>query len=332
MTQRTYIVTGGGGFVGSALCYALNNAGHRVISIARGNYPKLIEAGVESVRADLGENIDVWQRCFVGVDGVFHTAAKVDMWGYWDDFIKANVRATENVIAACRKYGVKNLVFTSSPSVVHTGKDLIAVNESIPYSSHFSAFYPETKAMAEKIVLAASDEELHVVALRPHLIWGPNDTNLIPAITERARKGSLKRVGEGNNKVDLTFIEDCIEAHLCAMKTLEQTPEKCAGKAYFISQGEPVLLWDWINQVLKAHKLPLVTRSVSLNVAMKVAAVCEFFSRIFLRLGLLVPPRFSSFLVSEMATSHYFDISAAKNDIGYEPRYSITEAMMKTFG
>jgi nucleoside-diphosphate-sugar epimerase len=332
MTQRTYIVTGGGGFVGSSLCHSLLAEGHRVISISRGNYPKLLEAGVECVRADLGEKIGDWDRHFAGVNGVFHTAAKVDMWGYRKDFVKANVHATENVISACRKHGVKQLVFTSSPSVVHTGQDLLGVDESTPLSPHFSAFYPETKAIAEKLALAASDGELHVVALRPHLIWGPNDTNLIPAITERALKGSLKQVGEGKNIVDLTFIEDCVQAHLCAMKTLEQSPEKCSGKAYFISQGDPVLLWDWINQVLIAHNLPPVTRSVPLKIAIKVAKVCELFSRMFLACGILVPPRFSTFLVSEMATSHYFNISAAKKDLGFQPRYSIAEAMIKTFG
>lgn len=332
MTQRTYIVTGGGGFVGSSLCYSLRADGHRVISISRGNYPKLIEAGIECIRADLGENPERWEGVFLGADGVFHTAAKVDMWGFRDDFIKANVRATENVIKACRKHGVKNLVFTSSPSVVHTGRDLIHVNESVPLSTHFSAYYPETKALAETLALAASDGRLHVVALRPHLIWGPNDTNLIPAITQRASKGSLKQVGDGSNRVDLTFIDDCVLAHRCAMSTLEQTPEKCTGKAYFISQGDPVLLWEWINQILKFHNLPPVTRAVPVNLAMTVARICEFFSQIFLKCGVVIPPRFSTFLVSEMATSHYFDISAAKNDLGFQPQYSIADAMSKTFG
>lgn len=332
MGSRKYIVTGGGGFVGKALCKSLRLEGHHVISISRGHYPELAELGVTCVRADLGEGYEGWCSVFEGVDGVFHTAAKVDMWGKREAFVQANVIATRNVVAACKAYKVPSLVFTSSPSVVHTGRDLINVNESIPRATHFSAFYPETKAIAEQEVLSAANEALRVTALRPHLIWGPNDTNLIPAVLTRARAGALKRVGDGSNVVDLTFISDCVNAHLCAMRTLESAPERCSGKAYFISQGDPVPLWRWIDDILTVHGLPKVKSSVSLPLALKVAAVCETLSRILLRFGIIYPPRFSSFLVTEMATSHYFDISAAKRDLGYSPSCSIAEAMEKTFG
>jgi nucleoside-diphosphate-sugar epimerase len=253
------------------------------------------------------------------------------MWGKREAFVQANVLATRNVIAACRQFGVPNVVFTSSPSVVHTGRDLINVDESIPLANHFSAFYPETKAMAESEILAEGGDTLKVTALRPHLIWGPNDTNLIPAVLTRARSGALKRVGDGTNLVDLTFIDDCVNAHLCAMRTLETSPERCNGKAYFISQGDPVSLWGWIDEILTVHGLPKVTKSVSLPLALKVAAVCEAISRVLLKLGIEYPPRFSSFLVTEMATSHYFDISAARRDLGYSPSCTIAEAMKRTF-
>lgn len=189
---KTYVVTGGGGFVGHALCRALRREGHAVIALARGSYPELTALGVRSVRVDIGKERDAagatWWELFQGVAGVFHTAAKVDMWGRYEDFFATNVQGTRNVIAACQRAGVPSLVFTSSPSVVHDGSDLRGVDESYPYPQHFDAFYPQTKAHAEREVCAASGVQgVHTVSLRPHLIWGPEDTNLIPTVVARAR-------------------------------------------------------------------------------------------------------------------------------------------------
>jgi nucleoside-diphosphate-sugar epimerase len=329
---RRYAVTGGGGFVGKALCTALRVSGYEVISLSRKAYPDLVAAGVESAQVDISAPSESWAHLLVGCEGVFHTAAKVDMWGRYRDFFKTNVLGTKNVIEACRRAGVKNLVFTSSPSVIHTGKDLLGVNESVAYPEHFHAFYPQTKAQAEREVLAANGVGgLHTVALRPHLIWGPNDTNLIPTIVERARAGKLTRIGDGTNKVDLTFIEDCVQAHLAAMRTLESDPARAAGKAYFISQGEPVNMWQWIDQVLVAHNLPPVKRTISLSVAQSLALVFEGMAKALQLIGIQAKPLLTRFLVSEMATSHYFDISAARRDLGYSPAFTIDRAMAKTF-
>jgi nucleoside-diphosphate-sugar epimerase len=332
MSTKRYVITGGGGFVGKALGKALRAEGHSVVALARSAYPELATFGIESARVDISSDPKTWQSLLEGADGVFHTAAKVDMWGAYDDFFQVNVVGTGNVIAACRATGVRNLVFTSSPSVIHDGNDLRGVDESYPYPKHFDAFYPQTKAQAEQEVLAANNgETLRTVSLRPHLIWGPDDTNLIPTILERARAGRLTRIGKGENRVDVTFIDDCVQAHIVAMRALEEDKKQAHGKAYFITQGEPVKMWAWIDEVLAAHALPPLSKSISTKVAMGVAYVMETISKALLVCGVNKPPLLTRFLVSEMATDHYFSIEAAARDLGYTPRHTMKEAMGKTF-
>jgi len=327
-----YAVIGGGGFVGSALATALSSAGHEVVCISRKAYPKLVESGIKCIQLDIGEGVDVLAGSLKGCEGVFHTAAKVDMWGRYESFFKTNVVGTRHVIEACRRAGVRNLVFTSSPSVVHDGSNLEGIDESYPYPKRYDAFYPMTKAQAEREILAANDiESLRTVSLRPHLIWGPDDTHLVPTIVDRARAGTLRRIGTGKNLVDLTFIDDCVSAHLAAMKTLEQNPERAAGKAYFISQGEPTPMWDWIDDVLKANGLPRVRRSLPTPLAMGLAHIMEAISRCMLLFGVEIKPLLTRFLVSEMSTSHYFSIANARRDLGFKPGYTIAQALARTF-
>lgn len=328
---KRYVITGGGGFVGKALGKALCAKGHEVVAIARGEYPELQDFGISSAVVDITSPVERWRDIFKGFDGVFHTAAKVDMWGRREDFFKTNVVGTQNVIAACRYAGVKNMVFTSSPSVIHDGNDLVGVDETYPYPRHFDAYYPETKALAENEVLAVNGTGIKTVALRPHLIWGPGDTNLIPTIVERAKAGTLKRIGDGSNKVDLTFIDDCVEAHVLAMSALERGDQAVYGKVYFISQGDPVNMWDWINDVLVMSGLPQVRRSVPKGIAMAAARVCERVARVLNAIGYQYTPLLTRFLVSEMSTHHFFSIEAAKRDLAYIPSYTIKEAMKKTF-
>jgi len=248
------------------------------------------------------------------------------MWGRYEDFFAANVLATRHVITVCRREGIRRLIFTSSPSVIADGSDLCGVDESYPYPVHYEAFYPETKAIAEREVLAATD--LWTVALRPHLIWGPGDTNLLPTIVERARAGRLIQIGDGSNRVDITYIDDCVSAHVCALEALERDP-LCRGRAYFISQGEPVELWRWVNEVLAANGLPPVSRRISRRVATGIASVAEFVARLR---GGGKEPFLTRFLVGEMSTSHYFDISAAQRLLGYTPHFSVAAGMAETFG
>lgn len=321
------VVTGASGFVGRALAIKLHEAGHHVVACSRSVCQELVSRGIEYCAIDIRSSARELGALVANSDAIFHVAAKVDMWGAFEDFFEINVQGTRNLLQACRNKGVRRFVYTSSPSVIADGTNLQGVDESYPYPRKYEAFYPQTKAIAEQEVLAANDEQLFTCALRPHLIFGPGDTNLIPTILERAKARRLKQVGPGKNLTDLCFIEDCVAAHICAFEALENNPD-ARGKAYFISQAEPVQMWDWIRDVLRRSSLPDKLPQVPATVAYAVALACEGFVR-------LLPgerePLFTRFLVHQMSTDHYFDISRARALLGFHPAYSMAQAMQKTF-
>lgn len=312
------LVTGGGGFLGGAIVRRLVERGDTVRCLQRGRYSSLDALGVEQIRGDIAEPLVV-EQAVEGCEIVFHVAAKVDPWGAFEPFRRTNVVGTENVLAATRRHRVPKLVFTSTPSVVHRGGDLAGVDESEPYPEHFDAAYPQTKAMAEMAVLAANDDTLSTVALRPRLIWGPDDTNLVPQLVERAKSGRLRFVGGGENLVDTTYIDNAADAHLLAADRLAPG-SACAGRPYFISNGEPWPLKKIINGILGAAGLPPEERSVPLGIAVAAGAVFETVER-------FVPfkngPPMTRFIARNFAAAHWFDISAARRDLGYEPKISL---------
>ena len=250
------LVTGGGGFLGGAIVRRLADRGWFVRTLQRGHYQQLDKLGVEQIQGDIADPNIVLQAV-KGSEIVFHVAAKVDPWGSYKPFHRTNVVGTENVLTAMRSTGVSKLVFTSTPSVIHSGGDLAGIDESAPYPEHFEAAYPQTKAMAEMAVLAANDDELSTVALRPRLIWGPEDTNLVPQLVARAKSGQLRLVGDGSNLVDTVYIDNAVDAHLLAADHLE-SGASCAGRPYFISNGEPRPMKEIINGILAAAGLPPV--------------------------------------------------------------------------
>ncbi|MFN5756058.1 MAG: NAD(P)H-binding protein [Planctomycetia bacterium] len=324
------LVTGGGGFVGGALCRRLKDLGHDVTALGRRPAPALDAAGIRTAIHDLAQPDAAagLTRLFAGVDCVFHTAAHVKMWGPREAFVRGNIEATKNVIAACRAAGVRRLVFTSSPSVVAADHDLRGIDESTPYPDRYRAFYPETKAAAERAVLAAHGDAFRTIALRPHLIFGPGDTNLVPTILKRARAGRLVQVGDGTNLVDLTFIDDCVAAHVLAAAALNERPA-AGGRAYFLSQGTPVSLWEWIGRVLALHDAPPVRRRISTPTAQLLATVAE---TVWKTCGLASDPPLTRFLAEEMATDHWFNIDAARRELGYSPSCTVWEATDRAFG
>jgi nucleoside-diphosphate-sugar epimerase len=320
------LVTGGGGFLGGAIVRRLVARGDCVASLARGHYPELDALGVVQHRGDVAD-ADAVRNAVAGCEVVFHVAAKAGIWGRYDEYHRANVVGTRHVLDACRRHGVRRLVHTSSPSVVFNGRDMEGVNESVPYPRHFEAHYPRTKAEAEKLVLAANGPDLATVALRPHLIWGPGDNHLIPRLIERARTGRLWRIGASSKKIDTIYIDNAADAHLRAAERLA-VGSPVAGKAYFLSQGEPVPTWEFVNRVLQAAGVPPVTRGVPLWVAYTAGALLEAWYGL---LRMRSEPPMTRFLARELATSHWFDISAARRDLGYEPKVSIDEGLRRLF-
>ena len=318
------LVTGGGGFLGGAVARLLRARGDAVRSFTRSNYPWLDEVGVEQILGDLAD-LEAVENAVTGCDIVFHVAAKAGVWGRRSDFFATNVTGTENVIAACRKHGVRKLVYTSTPSVVHAREDIEGANESLPYPEHFDAYYPESKAVAEKAVLAANGPGLATVSLRPHLIFGPGDPHLIPRVIAAAKAGRLRRIGKRPVKVDVTVIDNAADAHLAAARVLD-VGAPCAGKAYFISNGEPVELWGFIDRVLAEAGMPPVTRTVSAWKARLAGRVLEWLYWLFRLSG---EPPMTRFVAIQMSTSHWYDISAARRDLGYDPKVSVEEGLRR---
>ncbi|MCF6286338.1 MAG: NAD-dependent epimerase/dehydratase family protein, partial [Candidatus Hydrogenedentes bacterium] len=229
------------------------------------------------------------------------------------------------VIEAVNTPGIKVLVYTTSPSVTFAGEDENGVDESIPYATEFLCNYPKTKAQAEYEVLGANCDALATVALRPHLIWGPGDNHLVPRIITRARAGKLKLVGSGDNKVDATYIDNAASAHLAAADEL-CNGKSCAGKAYFISNDEPIAMRNLLNQILAAASLPPITKSVPPGVAYGVGALME---GTYTLLGKSEEPMMTRFIARQLSTTHWYNIDAAKRDFGYEAKVPMEEGMKR---
>ena len=322
------LITGGNGFVGRYIVEQLLARGDRVRVLGRGSYPELAALGAECVRADLAapDTSGALASAMRGVEVIFHVAAKAGVWGSFDDFYRNNVTATQRVVRAAERAGVPKLVYTSSPSVVIGAADLEGVDESTPYPERYLAPYPQTKAMAERFVLART--ELATTAIRPHLIWGPRDPHLFPRLLARARSGRLAQIGDGTNLVDVTYVENCAEAHILAADRLgERSPLR--GRAYFIGQERPVNLWQFINEVVTRAGLKPVRRKLSLGTALRLAGAMEATYR---ALGIGAEPPLTRLTVTQMARSHWFDHSAAQRDFGYGPRISIEEGLRRTVG
>jgi nucleoside-diphosphate-sugar epimerase len=317
------LVTGGGGFLGRYIVEKLLQRGDQVRILARGHYPDLERAGVEGVQADIRDASRVAEAC-AGIDVVFHVAALPAIWGKWEDFYGINFEGTKNVVAGSVAHGVGRLVYTSTPSVVFDGSNLCGINETYPYPQRYSCHYPATKAMAERYVIATNGKQgLLTTALRPHLVWGPGDRHLIPRVLNRARAGRLFIVGDGSNKVDITYVENAAEAHLQAMDHL-QPGSPVAGQVYFISQGEPVALWDFINQILERLGIPRVTRRIPCGIARVFGGGLEV---LYNMLRLSTEPPMTRFLATHLARSHFFDISKAIQHFGYRPRITTIEGL-----
>jgi nucleoside-diphosphate-sugar epimerase len=319
------LVTGGTGFLGRHMVERLLAQGRAVTVLGRTPAPDLVDRGVKFLRISLDDPAAVAAAC-AGVTTVFHTAARVGVWGRYDDFFRTNVLGTRALLAGCRRHGVRTFVHTSTPSVVYNGRDLAGANESLPLTTACPSPYPLTKAIAEREVLAANSPELRTIALRPHLIWGVGDPHLVPRVLARARAGRLRIVGSGRNRVDMVHIENAVDAHLLAEQALElchvirDKAAPAAGRAYFITNGEPVVLWDWINGLLIALGESPVTKRIPLGTASLLGVACETAWRV---LPLKGEPPMTRFIAAELAKDHWFDLTAARRDLGYEPRISM---------
>ncbi len=306
-------VTGGHGFLGGAIVQQLRAAGHTATAASRAS------------GLDIG-NADALKRAMEGHDVVFHVAAKTGVWGPRAEFERTNLTGTENVVAACQATGVSRLIFTGSPSAVFDGKDHRNAGNDLPYPTVFESDYPRTKALSEAMVTAANNPSLATVSVRPHLIWGPGDPHLLPRLILRAQQGRLRIVGDGTNEVSITYIDNAAAAHVQVARALGPW-SACAGKAYFVNDEVPVVLWTWLNRLLGALGVAPVTRRVSLSTARALGGAAEL---VYRTLGLAGEPPMTRFVASQLATSHSYDLGPARRDFGYVPPVDAETAFQRT--
>ncbi|TWU11195.1 3 beta-hydroxysteroid dehydrogenase/Delta 5--_4-isomerase [Novipirellula galeiformis] len=318
------LVTGCGGFLGREIVRQLQQRGDTVSGVSRGAYPELVASGMQHLRGDLSDEA-FSKQAIRDVDAVIHTAAVAGVWGPWEHFYSINKLATDYVIAACQANHIAHLVYTSSPSVTFDSQHQRNLDESAAYPSQWLCHYPHTKALAEQAVLSAHDAgRLSTVALRPHLIWGNDDPHIIPRILDRARRGRLRIVGDGSNIVDTVHVINAAAAHLDALDSLVQDPRRGGGRAYFVAQDEPVNCWDWIREICTIGGVQPPTRTIRYKTAYRIGAVLE---RVYRLCGKTDEPPMTRFVAAQLAKDHYFDISAAKERLGYRVRISMKEGL-----
>ncbi len=318
------LITGAGGFLGGAIAKALREKAWQVNCLQRGDYPELESIGCKNFQGSI-TNLDTVLNAAEGTDVVFHVAAKAGVGGNYQSYYQPNVVGTQNVVAACKRLGIPKLIYTSSPSVVFDGHDESGINESAPYPLYHLAHYSKTKAIAEQWALNAIDKNFSCTALRPHLIWGPGDQHLLPRIIDRVKAGRLKFVGDGQNKIDSTYIDNAVEAHLLAADKL--TPDAaCNGKAYFISNDDAMAAKELINQLIKCAGLSPVDKHISPKIAYVVGTLLE---AIYGALHVTSEPIMTRFVAKQLSTEHWFDLTAAKNDLGYQASISNEEGFKR---
>ncbi|CDF82257.1 NAD-dependent epimerase/dehydratase [Pseudomonas knackmussii B13] len=314
------LVTGASGFIGGRFArFALEQGlAVRVNGRRAEALEPLVKRGAEFMPGDLNDPALVRQLC-AGVDAVVHCAGAVGVWGPLESFRQANVVMTESIVEACLKQGVRRLVHLSSPSIYFDGQAHVGITEAqVP--TRFANHYGSTKYESEKVALGAAEFGLEVLALRPRFVTGAGDTSIFPRLIAAQRKGKLKVIGNGLNKVDFTSIQNLNDALFSAL--LATGP--ALGQAYNISNGQPIPLWDVVNYVLRRLDLPPVKGHMPYPLAYTVAAISEGVS--YLKPG-RPEPTLTRMGMAVLAKDFSLDISRARQFLDYDPRASLWDAL-----
>ena len=320
------LVTGASGFLGRYIVKLLCGRGYQISTLGRHTSKELDGFGVKQFVGDIG-NYDSVFAAMQDCTAVFHVAAKAGFWGDFDGYHESNVIGTSNVIKACRVRGVKYLIYTSSPSVVYDGQDQCNVDETAKYPQRYLSNYPRTKATAEQLVLSANGDTVYTLALRPHLLWGPGDNHILPRLVKMARQGHLYLIGSGANKIDAVYVENAAQAHLNAFDALMVTPLKVGGRPYFITNHDPRKLVDLIHEILSCYDVSdRGIRHIPYPLAYFLGQLMETAYRVF---RLQNEPKITRFIVKQLGTSHFYDGTKAKSDLGYVPAISMEEGFKR---
>lgn len=324
MSERI-AVTGASGVVGGAVARALLARGDEVVAIQRSQAPEaLIASGARSLRADISADGDLLVEALSGCSAVVHAAARVDITGAWEDFERVNVHGTHQMLEAARRAGVRRFVFVSSPSVAHAGYALVGAGAATADAERAHGHYSRSKAIAESMALAASDERLAVTVIRPHLVWGPGDTQLTARIIDRARSGRLVLIGSGAALIDTTYIDNAGDALVAAVDRAAHPQVR--GRAFVVSNGEPRTVSEMLTRIAQAAGAPGPTRSVPFPAARVGGMVLE---RLWERTGRDGDPPVTAFLAEQLATAHWFDQRQTRSALAWSPRVSLDEGFAR---
>lgn len=318
------LVTGASSLLGVGLVAALGDRGAEVVTLQRHFSEQLSRSGVRQQRGDV-RDLDVVVAAADGCDAVVHLAAKVGVVGTWEEYRSINVDGTRNVLTAVRRKGIGRLVHVSSPSVAHGGEPIVGAGADAPVLGRRRAWYPESKAMAEIAAMAAADAATGVVAIRPHLVWGPGDTQLVGRIVERAASGRLALVAGGRALVDTTYIDNAVGALVAALDAVGPGA-RCSGRAYVVSNGEPRTIRELVEGICAAAGVACAPRDVPLRVGRVVGAAVE---RVWPLLRRDDEPPLTQFLAEQLGTAHWFDPRPARDDLGWSPSVSIDEGLAR---
>jgi 2-alkyl-3-oxoalkanoate reductase len=316
------LLTGATGFLGRVLARRFADAGHAVVALVREHDAALDELGVEQAQGDV-TSLDAVIAAAAGCEAVVHTAARVAPLGRIEDYYDVNVAGTSHVLAACEYNDVRSLVFTSCAGIVIDRGDLAGVNETQRPPARARTPYLATKALAEAHVLAANGPKLATVAIRPHLLWGPGEARLLARLAALARSGRLRLIGEPGTKIDTCYVDNAADAHLAALDRIEPGAS-IAGKAYFVTQGEPATVESFFNGLLRAAGFPAETRRLSPGLARILASTAA------IRRALIgTDPLVTADSLALFGQSAGFNIAAARRELGYAPRVGMAEGLAR---
>ena len=314
------LLTGATSLLGRRTAGLLMARGDEVVCLQR----RPAEIDTAQILGDI-RDADLVASAAVGCDAIIHAAAKVGVVGAWEQYRSINVDGTAAVLAAARQHGIGRVVHVSTPSVAHSGHAIVGAGAAEPVTGRSGAFYAESKAIAEQIARAASGGDLAVVAIRPHLVWGPGDTQLVGRIVERARAGRLALVGHGAALIDTTYI-DCASSALVAAIDAVTPGAPCAGRAYVVANGEPRPIRELVIGICHAAGIEVTAREVPRRVAVLAGGAIE---RLWQLRGATTEPPLTRFLAEQLGTAHWFDPRPARDDLHWEPTVTVDEGLRR---